>query len=263
MRGMVRESGRMLRYGAVAVIVCFMFAPTAIMAILSFSGESFVSFPPENWGLRQYREALFGGRWMPALGRSLVVAGASSAVALFAGVLAVVAMNRAGLRGRRLLQALAVGPLLVPSLALAIALYIVLARIHLLGTGAGLVLAHSVLALPFVVLVVNAAAARVSLDLERAAMSLGAGRARALLDVTGRILLPAFVAAAVLAFLTSFDEVVVTSFVAGIGYETLPRAIFDDVRSGVDPAIAAIGMLLTAVTAFLLGGAALVRRKAP
>ena len=257
-----REAGRIVRYAALAFIVGFMFAPTVIMAVLSFSGESRVSFPPEDWGLRQYDQALFGGRWMPALGRSLVVAGASSAVALAVGVLALVAMNRAGLRGQKLLQALAMGPLLVPSLAFAIALYIVLARIHLLGTGAGLILAHSVLALPFVVIVVNAAAARVPLDLERAAMGLGAGRARALLDVTGRILLPAFVAAAVLAFLTSFDEVVVTSFVAGIGYETLPRAIFDDVRSGVDPAIAAIGMLLTAVTALLLGGAALVRRRA-
>jgi ABC-type spermidine/putrescine transport system permease subunit II len=261
-RRRARKIGHLVRYAALAFIVAFMFAPTAIMAVLSFSGEPHVSFPPEEWGLRQYHQALFGGRWMPALGRSLVVAGASSAVALAVGVLALVAMNRAGLRGQKLLQALAMGPLLVPSLALAIALYIVFARIHLLGTGAGLILAHSVLALPFVVIVVNAAAARVPLDLERAAMGLGAGRARALLDVTGRILLPAFVAAAVLAFLTSFDEVVVTSFVAGIGYETLPRAIFDDVRSGVDPAIAAIGMLLTAVTGLLLGGAALVRRKA-
>lgn len=258
----LRLTASTVRTLLVAAIVLFMFAPTAVMAVLSFSGESFVSFPPDEWGLRQYREALFGDRWMPALGRSLVVASSTAAVALVAGALAVVALSRAGFRGRRLLNVIAVGPLLVPSLAYAIALYIVFARLHLLGTLTGLVLAHSVLALPFVVLIVNAAVARVPRDLEAAAMSLGAGRARALFDITARILVPAFVAALVLAFLTSFDEVVVTSFVAGIGYETLPRAVFDDVRNGVDPAIAAVGMLLTAVTGLLLAGLVLVRRRA-
>jgi ABC-type spermidine/putrescine transport system permease subunit II len=81
--------------------------------------------------------------------------------------------------------------------------------------------------------------------------------------VTARLLVPAFAAALVLAFLTSFDEVVVTSFVAGPGYETLPRAILADVRSGVDPAIAAVGTLLTLVSGLLLLAARLLRRKAP
>jgi ABC-type spermidine/putrescine transport system permease subunit II len=252
---------RSIRALVVGAIVAFMFAPTIVMGILSFSDESFVSFPPGHWGLRQYDEALFGDRWMPALWRSLVVGPASAALALVIGTLAVVALNRSSGRGRDALRALAVGPLLVPSLAYAIALYIVFARFHVLGTAGGLIIAHTVLALPFVVLVMNAAIVRVSPDLERAAMSLGANRVRALVDVTARLLLPALAAALVLAFLTSFDEVVVTSFVAGIGYETLPRAIFADVREGVDPAIAAIGMLLTAMTAALLGGLALLRRR--
>jgi len=239
-----------------------MFAPTVVMGILSFSNESFVSFPPGEWGLRQYREALGGERWMPALGRSLVVGLSAAALALVIGTLAVLALNRGSTRGRQALQALALGPLLVPSLAYAIALYIVFARLHILGSSGGLIAAHTVLALPFVVLVVNAAVARVSPDLERAAMSLGAGRFRALLDVTARLLLPALAAALILAFLTSFEEVVVTSFVAGIGYETLPRAIFDEVREGVDPAIAAVGMLLTGVTAVLLVGLSALRRRA-
>jgi ABC-type spermidine/putrescine transport system permease subunit II len=257
----LRLAANGLRFGIVALIAVFMFAPTVVMGILSFSDESFISFPPESWGLRQYHEALYGGRWMPALGRSLIVAGVTASVALVIGALAVVALNRAGFRGRRSLHALAVGPLLVPSLAYAIALYLVLARFHLLGTLAGLVLAHSILALPFVILVLNAALTRVPRDLEGAAMTLGASRARALFDITGRILLPAFGAALVLAFLTSFDEVVVASFVGGIGYETLPRAIFADIRSGSDPAVSAVGMLLTAVTGSLLVGVALLRRQ--
>jgi ABC-type spermidine/putrescine transport system permease subunit II len=261
MKSALRLTGRSVRIALVAVIVAFMFAPTVMMGILSFSNESYISFPPGHWGLHQYREALFGDRWMPALGRSLMVASATAVVALVVGALAVVALNRAGFRGRRVLHVVAVGPLLVPALAYAIALYLVLARVHLLGTLTGLVLAHSVLALPFVVLLVNAAAGRVPRDLEGAAMSLGAGRTRALLDITGRILLPAFAAALVLAFLTSFDEVVVASFVGGIGFETLPRAIFADLRSGADPAIAAVGMLLTVVTGVLLAALALLRKR--
>ena len=255
--------GVVARAVVVGAIVVFMFAPTVIMGILSFSGEPFVSFPPGHWGLRQYREALLGDRWLPALGRSLVVAISASAIALVTGVGAVVALNRTRLRGRGVLQAVAVSPLLVPSLGFAIALYLVFADLHLLGTAKGLVLAHAVLGLPFVILVVGGAITRTPRDLEGVAMSLGASRRRALLDVTGRLLIPALVGALLLAFITSFDEVVVTSFVAGPGYETLPRAILADVRSGVDPAIAAVGMLLTAMSALLLIGLRLVRRWAP
>ena len=156
---------------------------------------------------------------------------------------------------------LAVAPLLVPSLAYAIALYVVFAELHLLGTRIGLVLAHSILAVPFVVLVVGGALTRVPRDLEGAAMSLGANRGRAWWDVTVKLLAPAFLGGFVLAFLTSFDEVVVTSFIAGVGYETVPKQIFDEIRSGVDPSIAAVGMLLTALTGFLLLTVSMVRRR--
>jgi ABC-type spermidine/putrescine transport system permease subunit II len=257
----VRVAGRSFRGGIVGVVLLFLFAPTAVMALESFSAQSYLSFPPRHFGLRQYDAVLFGSRWIPAFERSLVVAAAASIAALVIGSLAVVGMSRARVPFKRVFQVLALGPLLVPALAYAIALYVVFARYHLLGSREGLMLSHAVLGLPFVVLVVGAAIRRIPPALEEAAMSLGAGRYRALTSITARLLLPALGAALVLAFLTSFDEVVLTSFVGGIGYETLPRAILADVRVGVDPAITAVGMLLTGLTAVLLIALSMLRRK--
>ena len=254
---------RTLRISLIVAISLFMFAPSAIMAVESFSGESYLVFPPHSFGLRQYEQALSGPRWVPALERSVIVAFSSAGVALVIGAIAALALHRARLPGRRTLETLAVAPLLVPALAYAIALYVVFARLHLLGTKAGLIAAHAVLGLPFVVLVVGAALGNVPRELEGAAMSLGAEKARALFDVTARLLLPVLAAAFTLAFLTSFDEVVVATFVSGIGYETLPRAILADVRDAYDPAVTAIGTALTAVTVVLLALVGLLRRRSP
>jgi mannopine transport system permease protein len=257
----LRIGGRTLRISLLAAIALFMFAPSAIMAVESFSNESYLKFPPHSFGLRQYAHALSGPRWVPALERSLVVAFSAAGIALVVGALAALALHRARLPGRRTLEALAVAPLLVPALAYAIALYVVFVRLHLLGTRAGLIAAHAVLGLPFVVLLVGGALGNVPRELEGAAMSLGAERARALLDVTARLLLPVLAAAFTLAFLTSFDEVVVAAFVSGVGYETLPRAILADVRDAYDPAVNAIGTVLTVVTAVLLAFVGLLRRR--
>jgi ABC-type spermidine/putrescine transport system permease subunit II len=254
-------AGRVARVTFALFVVAFMLLPTLVMAVLSFSGDSYLSFPPRSWGVGAYRDVVVGGQWLAPFRRSLFVGASAGLAALVTGTLAAFAIERARFRGRGFVRLLAVAPLLVPSLAYAIALYVVFAELHLLGTRAGLVFAHTILAVPFVVLVVGGALTRVPRELEGAAMSLGAGRGRAWRDVTARLLIPAFLAGFVLAFLTSFDEVVVTSFIAGVGYETVPKQIFDQIRSGVEPSIAAVGMLLTLITGVLLLTVSLVRRR--
>jgi ABC-type spermidine/putrescine transport system permease subunit II len=127
----------------------------------------------------------------------------------------------------------------------------------MLGTPQALVLAHATMAVPFVLLITGAAITRIPPELERAAMSLGAGRLRAWRDITLPILAPALLSSAIFAFITSFDEAVVSSF---LGYETLPVAIFNSVRYGVDPVIMAIATLLTLTTGGLLAVSVLLRR---
>ena len=128
------------------------------------------------------------------------------------------------------------------------------------GRFGGLLVVHVTLALPFVLLIAGAAIARVPKELELAAQSLGASRARAWRDVTLRLLLPAVAASFIFAFVVSFDEAIVTSFLSGPGFVTLPVAVFNSVRFGVDPVITAIATLLTLATALLLLLYGLLRR---
>ena len=238
-------------------LVVYMVAPSALVAVLSFSDNTFIDFPPSNWGWRQY-ETLFQSReWLDPMLRSLIVATVSAFLATVIGLAAVLAMHRLDMPGRNLLQVVGVGPLLVPGVAYAVALYAFFAWTSLLGTPQALVLAHTTIAVPFVLLITGAAILRVPRELEAAAHSLGASRLRAWRDVTLPLLLPAITASFIFAFVTSFDEVVLASF---LGNQTLPVAIFNSVRYGIDPVITAIAMILTLTTGGLLTVFALLQR---
>lgn len=249
---LVRLVGRALHGALLALIVIFMVTPTVIIVLLSLSSDEFVRFPPGGWGMRQYATLAASEKWLDPLGRSLLLGVAAALLAVLVGLPAVLALYRTSAPGRELAQFLGLGPLLAPSVAYAVALYGLFADLRLLGRFGGLLVVHVTLALPFVLLITGAAIARVPLELELAAQSLGASRRRAWRDVTLRLLLPAVVASFIFAFVVSFDEAIVTSFLSGIGSTTLPVAIFNSVRFGVDPVITAIATLLTLSTALLL-----------
>lgn len=232
-----------------ALVIVYLIAPSLIITLISFSGDAFIAFPPRSWGLRQYTTLFSSDDWLDPFMRSFVVAGITAAAATGIGLAAVLGLNRTRVPGRNLMQVVGIGPLLAPAVAYAIALYALFASLGMLGTSWALVLAHVTLAVPFVLLITGSAITRVPRELELAALSLGASRWRVWRDVTLRLLLPAIVASIIFAFVVSFDEAVVASF---LGYETLPVAIFNSVRYGVDPVITAIATLLTLATAFFL-----------
>jgi ABC-type spermidine/putrescine transport system permease subunit II len=257
---LLRLVGRALHEALLALVVLFMVAPTAIVLLLSFSNDEFIRFPPTEWGMRQYATLAASDEWIDPLLRSLGLGVAAALLAVLVGLPAVLALYRTAAPGREVAQFLGLGPLLAPSVAYAVALYGLFASLRLLGSFAGLIVVHVTLALPFVLLITGAAIARVPKELELAAQSLGASRRRAWRDVTLRLLLPAVVASFIFAFVVSFDEAIVTSFLSGIGFVTLPVAIFSSVRFGVDPVITAIATLLTGATALLLLLYGLLRR---
>jgi ABC-type spermidine/putrescine transport system permease subunit II len=197
--------------------------------------------------------------WLTPLWRSLGLGITSALLAVLLGFSAVMALYRTAAPGKELLQFLGLGPLLAPSVAYAVALYGLFADLRLLGSFFGLLMVHITMALPFVLLIIGAAISRVPRELELAALSLGASRTRAWRDITLRLLLPALVASFI--FIGSFDEAIVTSFLASIGFVTLPVEIFSSVRFGVDPVITAIATLLTLVTALLMVIYGLMRRR--
>jgi len=185
----------------------------------------------------------------------------TTAAATAVGTAAALAL-RQPFRGRSLVRLIVLAPLVVPVIIVAIAIYGLYAQLKLVGTLSGLVLAHTVLALPFVVVIVSATLHGIDETLELAAQNLGANRWHTFRLVTLPLIRPGVVSAALLAFITSFDEVVVAIFVSGTQAATLPKQMWDGIRTEIDPTVAAVSTLLIGVTTLALGLLALVRRRA-
>jgi ABC-type spermidine/putrescine transport system permease subunit II len=251
---------RWLSFAFVVCLILFLFVPVVIIVILSFSNATVLQFPPEQLGIRQYVAFAQSPYWTGSVVKSLTIAFPTALVATVVGMPAVFAFNRTRLPFREGLELAGLTPFLLPGVAYAIALYAMYAQFHIVGTTYGLILADSVIALPYVVVIVGAAIKRVSPDLELVAMSLGASRARALIGITFRLTLPAIAAAFVLAFLAAFDEATFVNFVGGPDLVTLPKAIFDSLRLGVDPLITGIATTLMVITGITMTAAVWLRR---
>ncbi|HEY6875333.1 MAG TPA: ABC transporter permease [Candidatus Dormibacteraeota bacterium] len=251
---------RWLSSAIVVLLIVFLFVPVVIVVILSFSNATVLQFPPEQFGVRQYVAFAQSDYWRSSVVKSLEIAFPTALVAVLVGMPAVFAFNRTRLPFREGLELSGLAPFLLPGVAYAIALFAMYAQFHIVGTTVGLILADSVIALPYVVVIVGAAIKRVSPDLELVAMSLGASRGRAMFGITFRLVLPAILAAFVLAFLAAFDEATFVNFVGGPDLVTLPKAIFDSLRLGVDPLITGIATILMAVTGLAMTGAVFLRR---
>ncbi len=245
-----------------AVAIAFLLIPVIVTAVLSFSNETYLHFPPAHWGLRQYSTLFATPYWLDAVKKSFEIALPVATLATLIGIPAVFALNRTKLPFAGVLQGLGISPLIIPGTAYALAMYTFYAQIHLIGKTIGLILAHTILALPFVILIVGSAINRIPQEIELVAMTLGASRARAMLGITLRLLLPAIGAAYVFAFLASFDEATFVNFVGGPGLITLPKAIYDSVITGIDPLITAIATILMVCTGAVMTAAVYWRRGA-
>jgi ABC-type spermidine/putrescine transport system permease subunit II len=251
-------AGRML----LAVTLAFLLAPAIIVIILSFSNAEFIAFPPPTWGMRQYRTLLESQMWLDAIWLSTRLAVPTAILSALIAVPAAYAIYRTSLPGRSLLSLFGLLSLIVPISAYAVAMYGLYVLLGLLGTKVGIILAHTVLAFPLVLIIVTTALSRIPRELELVAMTLGASRLRAWIGITGRLLIPALVTGFIFAFLASFDEAVFINFLGGPGLVTLPKAIFDSVRFGIDPVITAIATLLIFASAVVVGIASWLERRA-
>jgi putative spermidine/putrescine transport system permease protein len=246
---------------AVALTTFALLAPALLVAVLSFSNDSFFDFPPHAWGLRQYRTLLEDPRWGSALWLSARIALPVALLSALVVVPTLFTIHRSRLPWRGALQVAGLTGIIIPISAYAVAMYGVFAQAGLLGSYWGLVLANLTLAVPVMLLVTSAAMSRIPVELELAAMVAGASRAQAWVAITLRLLTPAILAGGVLAFVTSLDEAVFINFLGGPGQETLPKAILDSVRYGLDPVITAIATLLMVGTSLAMGLAAQLARR--
>jgi putative spermidine/putrescine transport system permease protein len=207
--------------------------PIVVVMVVSFSSATYLTFPPPAFGLRWYSAYFASDDWLRSTWLSLWVAASVVVLATLLGTLAALGIAR------------------LPK-----------ARYGLVGTPAGLILAHTCLAVPFVVTSVNASLAGIDPRLEQAALSLGATPTGTFFQITLPLIRPGVLVGALFAFITSFDELVVALFISGSGAVTLPRRMWDDLLYQIEPTIAAVSTLTIVLTVVLMGCAHLLGKRA-
>jgi putative spermidine/putrescine transport system permease protein len=252
---------RAVSVAVVGLILVFLAFPILVVIVASFSSASYLTFPPPEFGLRWYRAYLGSSEWLAATSLSLGVAGSVVVLSTVLGTSAALGLGRLPRVPRVLATGLFLSPLIVPVIVVAIGIYYAFSRYGLVGSPVGLVLAHTCLAVPFVVTSVSASLSGLDRRLEQAALGLGATPWGTFRQVTLPLIRPGVLVGALFAFITSFDELVVALFLSGSGAVTLPRRMWDDLRFAIDPTIAAVSTLTIVLTAALLGGAHLLRRR--
>ncbi len=240
-----------LRLGALLVLA-FLVLPIVVIVPLSFSDSTFLAYPIKGWSLRWYEEMWNAPEWARATRNSFIVAPAATLVATVLGTLAAMGLARNKFLGKDLIASLLISPMVVPIVVVGVSTYIYFAKLGLNDSYLGLVLVHAALGAPFVVTTVLATLQNFNHNLVKASLSLGASPLETFFRVTLPVIAPGVISGALFAFATSFDEVVVTLFLAGPEQVTLPRQMFTGIRENISPTIAAVATLLILFTTALM-----------
>jgi putative spermidine/putrescine transport system permease protein len=262
---MIRRGGALWRAALMVfcvLVAVWLVAPSLIVIPLSFTDRPSFNFPPSGWSTTWYANFFSDPTWILALQASIRVGLLVTLVATVCGTAAAVALSRTRFVGDQGVRALLLSPMIVPVIVVSIGIYAIYLRLNLLGTTTGFVLAHSVLALPFVIIPVSASLQGFDRRLEDAAAICGANRWSTFRTVTLPLVAPGVLSGALFAFATSFDEVVVSLFIQSPYLQTLPVRMYASVTRDTDPTIAAAATLILALTTVLtiLASIYMVRR---
>jgi putative spermidine/putrescine transport system permease protein len=233
------------------LVLTYLIAPSLVVFPLSLTDRPYLALPQDGLSLAPWRQ-LLSPQWLGAAGESLVIAMTAMALAVLLGTLCAIGCSQLASRAGEAVRAAMLLPLVVPTIVYALGLYRLFIDLHLLGMFAGIVIAHAVTALPYVVITVSAALANFDRRLEQAARGLGASPLQTLRMVVLPEIMPGMVTGAIFAFVHSWDELVMVLFIAGRRITTLPRLMWDRVHESLDPATAAVAAALTLFTVLLL-----------
>lgn len=257
-----RSLGSGVLWVLVVLIIVFLCLPSLFVIPVSFTAGTFIQFPPQGFSLRWYKTYLTSPGWVDATIRSFIVAFATAILSTALGTAAAFVLVRQRIFARMAILALILAPLVLPRLIFAVALFYLYARVGLVGTILGLVLGHTILAVPYVVITVMAVLRTYDERLDQAAWSMGASKFRTLYHITLPQIRGGVVAGFLFAFITSFDDLTVALFVTGGSTATLPRQMWNDLLLQVNPTLAAVSsFILVFVTVFVVA-AELLRRRA-
>jgi putative spermidine/putrescine transport system permease protein len=258
-----RHPRRLLMAALGTLTVFYLLAPTLVIVPMSFTQARILSFPPQGFSFQWYQRMFTDPQWASGIVNSMQVATLTAILATVLGTLAALGLTRGRFPGRTLVNALALSPLIVPVVVIAIGMFGLFVQWRIAGSLVGLVIAHTALALPFVIVNVGASLRTMDRNLELAAANLGADPRRSFMHVTLPLILPGVLAGAIFAFITSWDEVVIAIFMTSARFRTLPVEMWEQVRQVVDPTVAAVSTTLLVVTTTLLVILFVVRRQAP
>ena len=252
----------------VALVLFFLIAPLAVIVPLSFNALPYFTFTdemlaldPAGYSTQWYEDFFTSPNWRGAMKNSIIIALATTALATTLGTLAALGLANSALPYRAALMAILISPMIVPLIISAAAMFFFYSRFGLQGTHLGVILAHTALATPFVVVTVTATLAGFDRSLSRAAASLGAPPTTVFFRVIAPLIAPGIISGALFAFITSFDEVVVVLFVGSHEQRTIPWQMFSGIREHISPTILAVATALIVFSIFFLCAVEILRRR--
>ena len=252
----------------VALVLFFLIAPLAVIVPLSFNALPYFTFTdemlaldPAGYSMQWYEDFFTSPNWRGAMKNSIIIALATTALATTLGTLAALGLANSALPFRAALMAILISPMIVPLIISAAAMFFFYSRFGLQGTHLGVILAHTALATPFVVVTVTATLAGFDRSLSRAAASLGAPPTTVFFRVIAPLIAPGIISGALFAFITSFDEVVVVLFVGSHEQRTIPWQMFSGIREHISPTILAVATALIVFSIFFLCAVEILRRR--
>ena len=263
------------------VVFFFLIAPLVAIIPISFSKSPFMLFTegmlawppdPEAWSFRWYRYMVgictdkvlttpCGNRWMVGTVNSFFIGIISTFFATALGTLAALGLSKPHMPFKGLIMSILISPMIVPLIITAAGMFFFYAKINLVYTFTGIILAHIALSTPFVVITVTATLVGFDTNMTKASQSLGARPVRTFFKVVMPLILPGVISGALFAFITSFDEVVIVMFMASLDQLTIPKQMWAGIRQEISPVILCMATCLVALSIFLLTTVELLRRR--
>ena len=265
------------------VVFFFLVAPLIAIVPISFSKSPFMIFTegmlawppePEAWSLRWYKNMVgncsadvvsstvpCSTKWMTGTVNSFFIGITATVIATALGTLAALGLSRPHMPFKGIIMAILISPMIVPLIITAAGMFFFYARVNLVYTFTGVILAHVALATPFVVITVTATLVGFDMNMVKAAQSLGAKPTRTFFKVIMPLILPGIISGALFAFITSFDEVVIVMFMASLDQLTIPKQMWAGIRQEISPVILCMATCLVALSIFLLTTVELLRRR--
>ena len=250
------------------LIFGFLIIPILVIVPLSFNAEPYFTFTPEmlafdpaGYSTKWYESFFNDSNWQAAVKNSIIIAIFSTIISTSLGTLAALGLSQKDFPFKTTVMGLLISPMIVPLIISAAGMFFFYARVNLLGTYLGVILAHAALATPFVVITVTATLTGFDHRLTRAAANLGSTPANTFFKITVPLITPGVISGALFAFITSFDEVVVVLFVGSVNQRTIPWAMFSGIREEISPTILAVATILICFSIILLFMVELLRRR--